>query len=205
MRMATNTVDSTREFLDRLMNDAQFRESVEAAPTLHDRGQVLLAAGYRDINMETFQEAVKQQAAALGAGVQVDPERVKRVEALFVKAATDPELQQALQAAATTEAKRDVLAQAGYGDITLDDLKAAAADLAQREELTDAELEQVSGGAVSEGSIWAFLAGVGGGAAIGFAVGGPPGAAVGGLLGLIPGVGGALACEFLKVPGPSDW
>ncbi len=74
-----------------------------------------------------------------------DSARTKRVEELFAKAASDQELQQALQAAATPEAKRAVLVQAGYGDITLDDLKAHAANLAQSDELSDEDLDLVVG------------------------------------------------------------
>src|SRR5262249_16693053 len=145
-RMATDTADKSRQLVDRLANDPQFRESLDAAPTLHDKAQVIRAAGYGDVSLESVQAALKEQLRAAGAGVHVDPARVKRTEGLLVKVGTDQELQQALEAAATPEAKREVLARAGYGDITLDDLRAAAADLAQREELSDAELELVSGG-----------------------------------------------------------
>ena len=105
-----------------------------------------MAAGYGDLSVDAIQVALKERLAAVGAGAQVDPERVKRTEELFIKAATDQELQQAPQAAATPEAKREVLAQAGYGDITVDDLRAAAAELAQREALSDEKLELVAGG-----------------------------------------------------------
>ena len=127
--MAKDTADSASQLVDRLVNDAQFRDTVVAAPTAHEKAQLIRAAGYGDVSMDAIQEAVKEQLRPMGAGVQVDPERVKRVEALFLKAATDQGLQQALQAAATPEAQREVLAQAGYGDITVDDLRAAAAEL----------------------------------------------------------------------------
>jgi predicted ribosomally synthesized peptide with nif11-like leader len=199
--MAKDTASSASQLVDRLVNDAPFRESLDAAPTLHAKGELLRAAGYGDVSLDAIQAAVKEQLAALGAGVQVDPARVKRVEELFRKAATDKELQQALQAAATPEAKRDVLAQAGYGDITLDDLKAAAADLAQREELSDEELDLVSGGAggaemgvgLAAGSM---VAGVAAGAVLG-----PVGAVAGGLVGLGVGIATAVAAA----PPPSDW
>jgi predicted ribosomally synthesized peptide with nif11-like leader len=200
--MAKNTGDSASQLVDRLVNDAQFRESLEAAPTLHAKAQVLKAAGYGDVSLDGIQEAFKQQLAAVGAGVQVDPARVKRVEELFRKTATDNELQQALQAAATPEAKRDVLVQAGYGDITLDDLKAAAADLAQREELSDAELEAVSGGADQ----WSFdgpviLGSIATGTLIGAAFGGI-GAPVGMGIGAVVGYSTAL---IANIPAVSDW
>src|SRR5262249_47695054 len=177
--------DSAKQLVDRLMNDAQFRDSLETAPTLHDKGKVLEAAGYGDVNAEEIQAAVKEQLRAMSAGVQVDPARVKRVEEMFLKVATDEALQQALQSAATPEAARDVMAKAGYGDITLDDLKAAAAAIAQREELSDQELELVSGGSVAPGiSDYGLGRMVAGGttivtAATGLAMGGPPGLAVG--------------------------
>ena len=111
--MAENTADSARQLVDRLVNDAQFRETVTAAPTLHDKAQEVRAAGYGDVSLDAIREAMKERATALGAGIQVAPERVKRTEELFLKAATDKELQQALQAAATPDAAREVLAQAG--------------------------------------------------------------------------------------------
>jgi predicted ribosomally synthesized peptide with nif11-like leader len=206
--MAENTADSARQLVDRLVNDAQFRDSVTAAPTAHDRAQLIRAAGYGDLSLDAIREAAKEQAAALGAGVQVDPARVKRVEELFLKAATDQELQQALQAAATPEAKRDVLAQAGYGDLTLDDLRAAAADLAQREELSDEELDLVAGGASQAEALWGVgtFAGLGlAGAGIGFVVAGPAGALVGAIAGLCAGAPIAIASVTLDVPPPSDW
>jgi predicted ribosomally synthesized peptide with nif11-like leader len=207
--VAMNTPDSARRFVDRLMNDAQFRESINAAPTLHAKGQVLKAAGYGDVSMQAIQEAAKEQAAALGAGVQVDPARVKRVEELFRKAATDQELQQALQAAATPEAKRAVLAQAGYGDITEDDLRAAAADLAQREELSDSELEAVSGGFVTPEELRGMPGGMAGAVAAGAILGGMTGGPVGACVGMIAGVGysvGDLAIQAIQmIPAPSDW
>jgi predicted ribosomally synthesized peptide with nif11-like leader len=129
---------------------------------------------------------------------------VKRVEELFRKAATDKELQQALQGAATPEAKRDVLAQAGYGDITLDDLKAAAADLAQREELTDEEMEMVAGGTAS-GAAWASAAPqvIGASAGLGAALGGPVGAGIGFFVGV--GVVIAAVTMIPDPPPPSEW
>jgi predicted ribosomally synthesized peptide with nif11-like leader len=153
--MAKDTADSASQLVDRMVNDAQFRESVEAAPTVQDKAQVIKAAGYGDVNLDDVRVAVKEQLRAFGAGVQVDPERVKRVEELYFKAASDQNLLQALVAAPTPEAKREVLEQAGYGDITLDDLRATATDLAQREELSDKELEQVSGG-ISDWGIGRF-------------------------------------------------
>jgi predicted ribosomally synthesized peptide with nif11-like leader len=204
--MSANPADSASQLVDRLVNDAQFRESVTAAPTLHDQAEVIRAAGYGDVSLEAIQTAVKEQAAALGAGVQVDPARVKRVEELFLKAATDKELQQALQAAATPEAKGEVLAQAGYDDITLDDLRAAAADLAQREELSDAELELVSGGSDDTGVIVGTFAGAAAtGAAFGAFAGGPAGAAVGAVVGAAVW-GTVLGIKVLQeAPPPSQW
>jgi predicted ribosomally synthesized peptide with nif11-like leader len=204
--MAKDPADSAKQLVDRLVNDAQFRESVTAAPTLHDQAEVIRAAGYGDVSLEAIHAAVKEQAAAMGAGVQVDPARVKRVEELFLKAATDQELRQALQAAATPEAKRAVLAQAGYGDITVDDLRAAAADLAQREELSDEELELVSGGASTGAAIGGAIGGATvGGAAIGATIGGPVGAAAGALVGFAAGVATVAATILPSAPPPSDW
>jgi predicted ribosomally synthesized peptide with nif11-like leader len=204
--MAENTAGSASQLVDRLANDAQFRESLEAAPALHDKAQVIRAAGYGDLSLDAIQAALKERLAAVGAGVQVDPARVKRVEELFLKAATDQELQQALQAAATPEAKRDVLAQAGYGDITLDDLRAAAADLAQREALSDEELELVSGGTGAPNNPTEYLvAGIavgGAGAIIGTFVGGPVGAGVGFVVGAAIGV---IGNAINDAPPPSDW
>ena len=200
--MAKSTVDSTSEFLDRLMNDAQFRESLEAAPTQHDKGQLIVAAGYNNVNADALRVALKDQLAAVGAGVKVDPARAKRAEELFAKAGTDKELQQALQAAATPEAKREVLTKAGYGDVTLEDLKAAAADLAQREELSDDELEMVSGGNTDSMNAWlgAALPIMTTGAGIGFAVGGPIGAGVGIAVGLVSTI-----VASIYAPPISDW
>jgi predicted ribosomally synthesized peptide with nif11-like leader len=203
--LAKSTGDSARQLVDRLVNDAQFRESVDAAPTLHAKGQVLRAAGYGDVSLDAIQAAVKEQLAALGAGVQVDPARVKRVEELFLKIAADQELQRALQAAATPEAQRAVLAQAGYGDLTLDDMRAAAADLAQREELSDEELELVAGGvstgAVVDASVQSALLL---GTAVGIVAFGPVGGLVGAGVGLAWGIGSAV-WDAVDIPSPSDW
>jgi len=200
--MARDTANTASQFIDRLENDAQFQASLEAAPTLHDKAQVVRAAGYGDVNLDAIEEALKQRLAAVGTGVQVDPARVKRVEELFLKIGTDQELLQALQSAATPEAKRDVLAQAGYGDITLNDLRAAAADLAQREELSDEELELVSGGATSAQSGEAY-------GAFGTCViaGGTAGAAFGGVgggVGLLVGVAVGIAAA-VEISPPSQW
>jgi predicted ribosomally synthesized peptide with nif11-like leader len=204
--VAVNIPDSARRFVDRMMNDAQFRESIDAAPTLHAKGQVLKAAGYGDVSLEAIQEAAKEQAAALGAGVQVDPARVQRVEELFSKAATDQELQQALQGAVTPEAQRAVLAQAGYGDITEDDLRAAAADLAQREELSDSELEAVSGGFITPEDLLTTSGGLAGRIAAGAVLGTMMGGPVGGAVGMIAGAGYNIVDEVIKaIPAPSDW
>jgi len=203
--MTANPAGSASQLVDRLVNDAQFRESLEAAPTLHDKGQVVRAAGYGDVSVAGIQEAAKKQLAAMGAGVQVDPERAKRVEELFVKAITDQELQQALQAATTPEAKRAVLAQAGYGDITLDDLRAAAADLAQREELSDDELEAVAGGWNQEAgnaAVASIPMAITMGAALG-SIGGPVGQVAGTAAGLIVGVAAAIIA--FEPPPPSEW
>jgi predicted ribosomally synthesized peptide with nif11-like leader len=201
--------DTASQLIDRLENDAQFRESVTAAPTPHAKAQVIIAAGYGDISLDAIQAVMKERATALGAGVQVDPERVKRAEELFFKAATDQGLQQALQAATTPEAKRAVLAQAGYGDITLDDLRAAGADLARREELSDQELEFVSGGSFdTPAEVYGAAFGVYGmafaGAAIGAAVGGPVGMAVGFFGGGLAALGTVMATNF-AAPPPSEW
>jgi predicted ribosomally synthesized peptide with nif11-like leader len=199
--MAKDTGDSASQLVQRLANDPQFRETVNTAPTLHDKAQLIRAAGYGDVSLDAVQAALKAQLSAMGAGVQVDPERVRRTEELFIKAATDQELQQALRAAGTPEAKREVLAQAGYGDITLDDLKAVAADLGQREELSDAELELVSGGKVEVGLGETLGTFGGAGVLIGSAAG-PPGAVVGAIIGL--GIGAA-AYAIANAPPPSDW
>ena len=204
--MARDTANTASQFIDRLANDAQFRDTVAAAPTLHAKAELIRAAGYGDLSLDAIREAVKEQAAALGAGVQVDPARVKRVEELFLKIGTDQELLQALQSAATPEAKRDVLAQAGYGDITLNDLRAAAADLAQREELSDEELELVAGGVSAGGAALITDGGmIVAGALIGLAVGGPAGALIGGTVGLFVGLFTAGAVLIADPPPPSDW
>ena len=203
--MAENTAKSASQLVDRLVNDAQFRETVETAPALHDKAQVIRAAGYGDLSLDAIREALKERLAAVGAGVQVDPARAKRVEELFLKAASDKELQQALQAAATPEAKRDVLAQAGYGDLTLDDLRAAAAELAQREELSDEELELVSGGAQIDNPtdyLAACIAVGGAGAVMGMIAGGPLGAGIGFVVGAAIG---AIGTAISTAPPPSEW
>ena len=119
--------------------------------------------------------------------------------------ATDPALSQALQAAATPEAKREVLAQAGYGDITLDDLRAGAARIGEREELSDEELELVSGGGEISQEAWLGsampMAAAGGG--LGFAVGGPPVQRSGALVGFTAAFVGAFAIP--DPPPPSQW
>jgi predicted ribosomally synthesized peptide with nif11-like leader len=207
--LSANTADSASQLAERLVNDAQFRETIEAAPTLHDKAQVIRAAGYGDLSLDEIREALKERLAAVGAGVQLDPARVKRVEELFLKATSDQELQQALQAAATPEAKREVLAQAGYGDITLDDLRAAAADLAQREELSDAELELVSGGMSYAEQVGAgYAGGIAFGASAGFLigmVGGPPGAAIGAAIGAGIGIIVGTINAIATAPPPSQW
>jgi predicted ribosomally synthesized peptide with nif11-like leader len=203
--MTANAGDSASQLIDRLVNDAQFRDSLEAAPTLHAKAQVVRAAGYGDVSLDAIQAAVRKQLAALGAVVQVDPERAKRVEELFLKAATDQELQQALQAAATPEAKREVLAQAGYGDITLDDLRAAAADLAQREELSDEELQLVSGGVTGPYGDSTAAAVIPGAITMGAALGsmaGPAGTVVGSAVGLLAGT---IIAAVQVAPPPSEW
>ncbi len=161
---------------------------------------MIRAAGYGDVSLDSVRAALKERLAAMGAGVHVDPERAKGAEELFLKAVTDQELRQALQAAATPEAKRDVLAQAGYGDLTLDDLRAAAAHLAQREELSDEELELVSGGTVALEPGAVLGTAVGAGAFVG-AAGGPVGAAVGALVGL----GLSMLAVQAYAPPPSQW
>jgi predicted ribosomally synthesized peptide with nif11-like leader len=214
--MSANPADSATQLVERLVNDAQFRETVVAAPTLHAKAQVVKAAGYGDVSVEAIQTAMKEQLAALGAGVQVDPERVKRVEALFLKANTDKELQQALQGAPTPEAQREVLAQAGYGDITGDDLRAAAADLAQREELSgeelsDEELDLVSGGAFGDTVLNGINQGAATGIAIGSCIPAPVGnfamigCAIGTVLGAASGAYSATTSAIDSVPPPSQW
>ena len=64
--MAENAADSARQLVDRLANDAQFRESVKAAPTRHDKAQVIMAAGYGDARLDAIQEAFKERATAEG-------------------------------------------------------------------------------------------------------------------------------------------
>jgi predicted ribosomally synthesized peptide with nif11-like leader len=212
--MAENTADSASQLVDRLVNDAQFRESLEAAPTLHDKAQLIKAAGYGDVNVDDVRAALKEQLRDFGAGAQVDPERTKRVEELYHKLTTDKALQQALLAAATPEAARDVLAQAGYGDITLEDVRATAADLAQREELSDEELELVSGGlelslstdpepSTASGKFAAEYvpAGMAMGAALG-SIAGPVGTVVGTTVGMFVGLGTAIA---QAAPPVSEW
>ncbi len=83
--MAENRGDSASQLVDRLANDAQFRASLEGASTLHDKAEVVKAAGYGDVNLDAIQAAAKDKLAALGAGVQVAPERVKRVEELYLR------------------------------------------------------------------------------------------------------------------------
>src|SRR5262245_54168070 len=207
--MATNKSDSASQLVERLVQDAQCRESPEAAPTPHDKGQLLKAAGYGDISLDAIQAALKEQLVALSAGVQVNPARVKRTEELFLKAATDQQLQQALQTAATPEAKREALAKAGYGDITLDDLKAAAANLAQREELSDAELEHVSGGAFDLGTALSGLGSLTGSAQKGGGLGSLVDPTYGPLIGAAVGLGtsllGAATTAITTAPKASDW
>ena len=64
--MAENTADRARQLVDRLGNDAQFRESLEAAPTLHDKAEIVRAAGYGDVRLDAIQEAFKERATTLG-------------------------------------------------------------------------------------------------------------------------------------------
>src|SRR4051812_45702961 len=99
MPMAATTGGAS-QLVDRLANDTQFRDSIEAAPTLHDKGELIRAAGYGDVSLDGVQAALKDKLVAMGAGVQVDPARAQRAEELFVKLAAEPELQQALNAAA---------------------------------------------------------------------------------------------------------
>ena len=77
------------------------------------------------------------------------------------------------------------------------------------EELSDEELELVSGGAWSDLETFDVAAGnmalgIGGGAAIGAAVGGPAGALVGAFVGLAVSAGASFAIVDL-VPPPSQW
>jgi predicted ribosomally synthesized peptide with nif11-like leader len=73
------------------------------------------------------------------------------------------ELRSRLASAPTPEARKRIITEAGFGDVTADDLRALSADefgerkvLGSLGELSDAELESVSGG---ETAAW-FLAGI---------------------------------------------
>ncbi len=146
---------------------------------------MLTQAGFGDLTLDDLKAAAAD---------------IAQREELIVKIGTDQELQQALQSATTPEAKRDVLAQAGYGDITLDDIRAAAADLANREELSDEELEMVSGGSDKGMEAYgAFGSCVIAGGTAGAAFGG-----VGGGVGLLVGVAVGIAAA-VEISPPSDW
>ena len=72
--MAENTADRASQLVDRLANDAQFRESLDAAPTLHAKAEIVKAAGYGDVSLDAIREALKERAAALGAEELSDEE-----------------------------------------------------------------------------------------------------------------------------------
>jgi predicted ribosomally synthesized peptide with nif11-like leader len=68
---------------------------------------------------------------------------------LIKKMTSDAAFRQSLEAASTKEARKAILAKAGFGDVTKDDVRAVAK--AEGTELTDADLESVAGGRISRG------------------------------------------------------
>jgi predicted ribosomally synthesized peptide with nif11-like leader len=71
---------------------------------------------------------------------------VARARELVARATTDPALLKQFQSISLEERRR-LVADLGYADVTDDDLQGLADQVkAEREELTEAELEQVAGG-----------------------------------------------------------
>jgi predicted ribosomally synthesized peptide with nif11-like leader len=79
-------------------------------------------------------------------------DRVARAEALLERVREDAVLAGAIKAAQDAAALRDVLADAGYGDVEPDDVVQAARipqPQTGSDELTDPQLERVVGGAAA--------------------------------------------------------
>jgi predicted ribosomally synthesized peptide with nif11-like leader len=63
---------------------------------------------------------------------------------LLDRMSTDEEFRNSVTSAPTVEAKKEILTEAGFGDVTPIDVEAAGANFGH--ELSDAELEAVAGG-----------------------------------------------------------
>jgi predicted ribosomally synthesized peptide with nif11-like leader len=72
-----------------------------------------------------------------------------RAKELLKTLGTDVTLRQKLESASTPEGRRKVINDAGYSDVTKEDLQAAVAEVGGTTELSDAELEAVAGGATT--------------------------------------------------------
>ena len=72
---------------------------------------------------------------------------IARAHDLIAKLRDDVEFRNAVTSAETNDEKRQILAGAGFTDVSPDDVNAAAS--AYAEELSDAELEAVAGGATA--------------------------------------------------------
>jgi predicted ribosomally synthesized peptide with nif11-like leader len=73
---------------------------------------------------------------------------IERAHELIRHALADPALRTAIVQAPTSEARQQVITAAGFGDVTPQDLQAAWSSMNQSMELTDQELELVSGGCI---------------------------------------------------------
>ena len=64
----------------------------------------------------------------------------------------DPQLQSQLSSATTSEDRKKIVADAGFGDVSSADIKSAVADKGQSDELSDDQLAAASGAGFSIGT-----------------------------------------------------
>ena len=74
---------------------------------------------------------------------------IHRAKELVEKISEDESLRKGLASADTYESRRALIDGAGFGDVTLDDMREIQAAVVRNEELSDAELEAVAGGSTA--------------------------------------------------------
>ncbi|MDD2901329.1 MAG: Nif11-like leader peptide family natural product precursor [Syntrophales bacterium] len=70
------SIQSARDFLQRIETDQPLQERLEAAADLEARRQIIRAAGF-DFTLDEFKEATRELAAA--AGRELTPEELQQV------------------------------------------------------------------------------------------------------------------------------